>query len=192
MSFVVRGLPVNPVEREVVVARLIAERAAYARLSFEEMAAFTEWQGGTGSPPGPARPTRPVGLPRPPRGLWGRLFGVAVLLIALGGCSSDADTASDNLSKAAEQFEIERRIVFVNGITDKYMLVVEGKCSIDDKDRQLEVTCKTGADTYKKHFLGLSDNVTYVVEQVEGANVSRYHYRVIFKPEAIVPDVDRP
>jgi hypothetical protein len=117
---------------------------------------------------------------------------VAVLMLGLAACSSDADVASDNLSKAAEQFEIERRIVFVNGITDKYMLVVEGRCSIDDDNNQLEVTCKTGDNEYKKHFLGLSDNVTYMAEQLEGAKVSKYHYRVIFKPETIVPDVDRP
>jgi hypothetical protein len=72
------------------------------------------------------------------------------------------------------------------------MLVVEGRCSIDDDNNQLEVTCKTGDNEYKKHFLGLSDNVTYMAEQLEGAKVSKYHYRVIFKPETIVPDVDRP
>lgn len=55
---------------------------------------------------------------------------------------------------------------------------------------QLSVTCKTGESAYKKHFLGLSDNVTYFVEQVEAANVSAYHYRVIFKPQTIVPDID--
>jgi hypothetical protein len=38
----------------------------------------------------------------------------------------------------------------------------------------------------------LSDNVTYFAEQLEGAEVGTYHYRVIFKPEVILPDVDRP
>ncbi len=53
----------------------------------------------------------------------------------------------------------------------------------------LEVTCKTGPAAYKKHFLGLSDNVTYFVEQMEPVAVSPYRYRVIFKPDLIVPDV---
>lgn len=117
-------------------------------------------------------------------------FGLAAL--GLVGCSTDADVASENLSKAADQFEITRRIIFYNGITDKYMLTIEGKCSINHQDRQLEVTCKTQGGEYKKHFLGLSDNVTYVAEQLESASVSTDHYRVIFKPEVIVPDVDRP
>ena len=116
----------------------------------------------------------------------------ALSVVGLAGCSSDADVVSENLSKAADQFEITRRIVFFNGITDKYLLTIEGKCSIKDENRQLEVTCKTQGGEYKKHFLGLSDNVSYVAEQMESASVSADHYRVIFKPEVIVPDVDRP
>lgn len=108
--------------------------------------------------------------------------------------NSKADVASHNLSKAAEQFEIQRRIVFFNGITDKYLLTVEGRCSVESSDSalggSLEVTCKVGPDQYKKHFLGLSDNVSYFVEQTEVVNVSEYHYRVIFRPEVIVPDIE--
>jgi hypothetical protein len=109
----------------------------------------------------------------------------------LNACS-DADIASKNLSKAAEMFEIDRRIVFYNGITSEYILTIEGKCSIkkDGKDNQLEVTCKTGIDDYKKHFLGISDNVTYFAEQLNSKKVSAYHYRVIFKPQTIIPDID--
>ena len=110
--------------------------------------------------------------------------------LVLTGCSSNAKTASDNLSTAADNFEIERRVVFFNGITDKYLLTIEGKCSISDDNRKLAVTCKIGPDAFKKHFLGLSDNVSYFVEQTEAANVDEYHYRVIYKPESIVPDLD--
>lgn len=117
-------------------------------------------------------------------------IGLSALMLA--GCSSDADVVSNNLSKAAEQFEVNRRVVFFNGITDTYLLSIEGRCSIEDDGSQLEVTCRTGDDAYKKHFLGLSDNVSYFVEQLDPADASRYHYRVIFKPEAIVPDIDRP
>lgn len=123
------------------------------------------------------------------------IYGALSLLFALmltAGCSSAADTASHNLSMAADQFEIDRRVVFFNGITDTYLLSVEGRCSIeaDQEDGQLEVTCKVGQDRYKKHFLGLSDNVSYFVEQLESVNVDEYHYRVLFRPETIVPDID--
>lgn len=123
-----------------------------------------------------------------------RMIVASVAAIALfAGCTrTDADVASSNLSKAADQFEIQRRVVFLNGITDEYMLTIEGLCSIeaDMEDDQLEVTCKTGKGEYKKHFLGLSDNVTYFVEQMESANVSTSQYRVVFKPSVIVPDVE--
>jgi hypothetical protein len=122
-----------------------------------------------------------------------KLFVVILALVAmLSGCSRDADVASRNLSVAADQFEITRRIVFYNGITGDYMLTLEGLCALgnSDKSRQLTVTCKTGPGAYKKHFLGLSDNVTYFVEQVEQAPVGVYHYRVIFKPQSILPNID--
>lgn len=112
--------------------------------------------------------------------------------IALTSCT-DADIASSNLSKAADNFEINRRVVFYNGITDKYLLSIEGRCSLgnsDDRAKQVTVTCKTGEESYKKHFLGLSDNVTYFAEQLEPAKVDAYHYRVTFKPQAIIPDID--
>lgn len=112
------------------------------------------------------------------------------LALMLGACNSDADVASQNLSIAAEQFEINRRVVFFNGITDTYLLSIEGRCSIEDQGTQLEVTCKVGDNEYKKHFLGLSDNVSYFVEQLDSADVSVFHYRVIFRPSVIVPDVD--
>lgn len=112
-------------------------------------------------------------------------------LLALSACT-DADVASRNLSKSADMFEINRRIVFYNGITGGYILTIEGRCSLGNTDKpgQLSVTCKTGQDAYKKHFLGLSDNVTYFAEQTEGADVSVYHYRVVFKPQTIIPDID--
>lgn len=110
----------------------------------------------------------------------------------LAACSPDADVASRNLSRAADMFEINRRVVFYNGITGDYILTIEGLCSLGNNDgpKQLTVTCKTGPSDFKKHFLGLSDNVTYFAEQVEGAKVSTYHYRVIFKPQTILPDID--
>ena len=121
------------------------------------------------------------------------LVGTSLLGTVLSTVScSDAHVASSNLSKAADNFEISRRIVFYNGITGEYMLSVEGLCSIGsaNETKAIAVTCKTGPSEYKKHFLGLSDNVTYFAEQVAGVQASQYHYRVVFKPLAIVPDVE--
>lgn len=115
-----------------------------------------------------------------------------VAAAVLAGCFADADVASRNLSRAADMFEINRRVVFYNGITGEYMLTIEGLCSLGNHDaaRTLSITCKTGPTDFKKHFLGLSDNVTYFVEQLAPAQASTYHYRVVFKPQSIVPDID--
>lgn len=119
-------------------------------------------------------------------------FIAVVAAAVLSGCSPDADIASSNLSKAADNFEVSRRVVFYNGITGDYMLTVEGLCALGNYDaaRQLTITCKTGPAAYKKHYLGLSDNVTYIVEQLEPMAASVYRYRVIFKPVSIVPDIE--
>lgn len=116
---------------------------------------------------------------------------IPVSVITLSACD-DATVVSDNISKAADNFEVTRRVVFFNGITDTYLLTIEGKCSIVDEATQLEVTCKVGEgeNQYKKHFLGLSDNVTYFIEQTESIEADPYHYRVTFKPEVIIPDID--
>lgn len=113
-------------------------------------------------------------------------------MLVITGCSADADVASHNLSKAADMFQINRRVVFYNGITGEYILSVEGLCALGNADtaQRMSVTCKVGPNEYKKHFLGLSDNVTFFAEQLEPSKVSAYHYKVIFKPQAIIPDVD--
>ncbi|HEY6020295.1 MAG TPA: hypothetical protein VIY48_10435 [Candidatus Paceibacterota bacterium] len=117
---------------------------------------------------------------------------VGLLLALVVGCASnDADVASKNLSTAADNFQIDRRIVFYNGITGDYILTIMGKCSLGNHDAkgELTVTCKVGPNQYKKHFLGLSDNVTYFAEQLEEVPVDVYHYQVVFKPAVIIPDI---
>ena len=114
-----------------------------------------------------------------------------LVVLLLTGCY-EADRASENLSRAADQFEITRRIVFYNGITGEYILVIEGLCSLGnyDPDGELTVTCKVGPTSYKKHFLGLSDNVTYFAEQIDSAEANAYRYRVIFSPSTLIPDLE--
>ena len=110
------------------------------------------------------------------------IAALAVVSASLGlAACNDADIASSNLSTAADNFEINRRIVFYNGITGDYILTIEGLCSLRnfDSNGQLSVTCKTGPNSYKKNFLGLSDNVTYFAEQLEPA---------ASVPEQLLPD----
>lgn len=119
------------------------------------------------------------------------LIPVLLLSLLLLWCN-DANIASRNLSKEADMFRIVRRVIFYNWITSEYMLSIEGFCSLGNYDTtgQLTVTCKVWEGEYKKHFLWLSDNVTYFVEQLESKNVSVNHYKVIFKPQVIIPDVE--
>ena len=118
-----------------------------------------------------------------------KAFGLLSIL-GLAACQDDASVASYNLSKAADMFEIDRKIVFYNGITDAYVAVIEGRCSIEPKDARLEVTCKIGPNEFEKHFLGISDNVTYFAMQTTTADVSVYHSRIIWKPQSIIVDID--
>ena len=120
------------------------------------------------------------------------LVFIIVASLALVGCANDANVASQNLSIQADMFKINRRIVFYNGITGEYILQIEGFCSLGNADSpgELSVTCKVGDAEYKKHFLGLSDNVTYFAEQINGEGVSVSQYKVIFKPSVIIPDIE--
>lgn len=115
---------------------------------------------------------------------------VAVLASACG--QTAADVASHNLSVEAEQFRIARRIVVVNTWTDKYLFVVQGYCSVETASSalagSLEITCKTSGG-YKKAFIGLTRGVTYVVQQLDPAQVSTGRYEVIFRPSTLVPDI---
>jgi hypothetical protein len=117
-----------------------------------------------------------------------------LMVFAITGCNPlahESDTVSDNLSREADRFAIPRRVIFFNGITDKYLLTIEGYCALGNNDPvgELTVICQTGPGVYKKHFLGLSDNVSYMVEQLDAAGVSKDHYLVVFRPETIVPDL---
>ena len=114
---------------------------------------------------------------------------IGVVLLLTGCTGNSADTVSYNISKEADEFKVKRRIVFINLRSDTYLFSITGNCSIntDSTDEQLEVICRIGEDKYQKHFLRLSNETTYTVEQLEYSDVSRYDYEIIFRPEAIVP-----
>jgi hypothetical protein len=122
---------------------------------------------------------------------------LALLLLALlavvgltAGCESQADQANRNLSKAAENFEVPRRITAINGITDKVLFTVEGFCSYETDGGTLQVICKQPDNTVTRTTLGLSDNVTFVSAQLMGVKVGLFRSRIIFRPETIIPNFD--
>ena len=105
--------------------------------------------------------------------------------------TSDAAIARRNLETAEQNFQVFRRVVFYNGITGDYILQLEGYLAIIvDNDGDLVVTVKTEDGKYLKHYLGLSDNVTYFSEALAPNNVSARQYKVVFKPSVIVPTIE--
>ena len=123
-----------------------------------------------------------------------RAFKIAGLALAAGlvltGCQSAADKANANLSKAAENFEVPRRIVGINGITDRVLFSVEGFCSYETDTGVFEAICKEPDGKISRTTMGLSDNVTFVSTQLVGIKVSTFRSRIIFRPESIIPNFD--
>lgn len=117
------------------------------------------------------------------------IVAVAVTALALTGCTREADDVNRNLATDADNFKVARKVTFLNGITDKTMLEIQGLCSVDLSDpARYSVTCKNNNGAYLRHFLGKSDNVTVVVEQLEATNTSTSRYRFVLRPEALIPE----
>ena len=117
-------------------------------------------------------------------------LSILAILSFTSGCAfnSDADIASYNVSKEADQFRVKRRVVFINLRSDAYLFSITGNCSINNNSHnELEVICKVGENKYQKHFLHLSEETTYTIEQLDYSEVSKYDYEIIFKPESIIP-----
>ena len=106
-----------------------------------------------------------------------------MLVLSLVVCS-EADMVYANLSKDADYFNCERRITVYNARTDTIILTVEGYMSIsNNSSSELVVTCKTGANEYKKNYVYLNDYTLYVVEDVTGTHTDPYHYKMYFHTE---------
>lgn len=110
----------------------------------------------------------------------------------LNGCEDAATVANQNITRAADNFEVHRRVVFINGFNGQYILTVEGLCSLSagESARSIRVTCKTGPGEFVRHQIGLSDNVTFLAEQLRDVRVSEFRYRVTFNPLSAVPDIN--
>lgn len=115
---------------------------------------------------------------------------VLVMVLAVAGCGTEAERVSYNLSQQADNFNVVRQLTVINCIEGDVLFQMTGKMSItaDTTDNQLEIIVEDGG-TYVKHFVGLSDNVTYVVEDLNmGANaVDKYKYTLNFNPNMWIP-----
>lgn len=114
------------------------------------------------------------------------LLMAAIMLIAsLAGCMTrEADKVNHNMNIAADNFSCERRITVYNARTDKIILYAEGYMSIsNNSSSELVVTCKVGANEYKKNYIYLNDYTLYVVEDITGTHADPYHYLIEFHTE---------
>lgn len=111
-----------------------------------------------------------------------------LMLTLFVGCR-EAEMARYNLAKEADNFNCRRRVTVINCITGETLLTVEGLCSItaDTADHQLEIIIEYQNGKYKKDIVGLSDNVTYLVEDLDWSDVDPYNYSVNFNPNLWIP-----
>ena len=117
------------------------------------------------------------------------LLAIMILIgcLLLTGCT-EVNRVSSNLGKEADNFNITRRIIVMNARTDTIMFELVGNFSLqNNSNNELEVICEVGKNLYKKHFIRLNENTLYVVEDVSGAYVDKYHYEVNYIPEMIQP-----
>lgn len=115
-------------------------------------------------------------------------FCVLCVIVSTTGCSQ-ADIVNQNISKEADNFNINRRLVVFNDMTGDIKMTVEGKMSItaDTADNQLEIIAEISPGVYKKDFVGLNIHTSYIVEQIEVAEINRYKYVVNFNPNMWIP-----
>ena len=117
------------------------------------------------------------------------VLSICVLMLSFGGCNQ-AERVSRNLAKEADNFNVVRQLTVINCITGDTLFQMTGKMSIiaDTEDNQLEIIVEDDG-RYVKHFIGLSDNTTYVVEDLNlGENdVSNYRYTLNFNPKMWIP-----
>ena len=114
---------------------------------------------------------------------------LVVTVFMFSGCS-EAEKVNYNMSKQAEYFECERRITVYNARTDKVIFEAEGYMDISNNaTNELVVTCKVGANEYKKNYVYLNDYTMYAVEDITGTHTDPYHYKFYFHTE-LLPTVE--
>ena len=117
---------------------------------------------------------------------------ISLLCIMLCGCNTEAQRVSYNVSQQAGNFNVTRQITVFNTRTDKILFQMTGLMDIENNSsKELVVLCEHAEGVYKKHFIYLNDNISYVVEDVTGAHVDKYFYELNFNP-AMMFDLPKP
>lgn len=112
---------------------------------------------------------------------------ILVLSIVLVACSSQSEKVTYNLRREAEEFNIRRRITVMNTRTDTALMQITGLLSIDvDNDGDLNITIEKAPGEYVLNYAHLSQDTTYIVEQIETKEVSKYQYEIVFYPKNLV------
>lgn len=119
------------------------------------------------------------------------LLTVLLTVAVFAGCTiTEADKVSYNVSKEADNFNVTRRLVVINARSDELVFEMIGNFSISNTSAdELAITVEVEDGVYKKHYVYLNEWTIYVVEDVSGAYVDKYHYEVNFLPEMIIPVV---
>lgn len=119
------------------------------------------------------------------------LAATAVILASEATACSESKRVRENLAQEADNFNCVRRITVIDCITGDTLFQMEGRSSIiaDTSDNQLEIVTEYQKGLYNKQIIGLSDNVTYIIEDLESTDVSEYHYEINFNPKMWLPTV---
>lgn len=117
------------------------------------------------------------------------IIATLTMVVSISGCGREASRVSYNLSQQADNFNDVRQVTVINCLQGDVLFQMTGKMSItaDTADNQLEIIVEDENGEYKKHFIGLSDNVTYVVEDITTGDVSKYKYTLNFNPNMWIP-----
>ena len=114
---------------------------------------------------------------------------MALFCVCLVGCRQ-ADTVTYNVQKNADYFNVARRIVVLNARTDTPLFELKGYFALSNNEvDELVITCEVGEGVYQVHYVYLNEYTLYVVEDLSGAKVDKYHYEIWYLPESIIPSI---
>ncbi len=114
----------------------------------------------------------------------------ALALLALTGCDTAAKKANENMTTAADNFEVQRKIIGTNTRTMEYLFEVEGRCSVERENGWLVALCKHSDTDFRRHYVSQSTDTSIVITQQAPIALSEFHTRVVIRPESLLPNLE--